>query len=52
MLSHLAEPVTAPLIAPARDPPGVERELDQTPEYAITAPESIPDYDFDPTVSG
>jgi len=46
------EPTRAPLVSPARGPPGWEEDFDQTPVFDPTAPAREPAYEFDQPVSG
>lgn len=51
ILKCLGEPTAAPPVAPARGPPLWDADIDQTPVYDLTAPEPIPEDDFDQTLS-
>ena len=49
ILVHLDLPSEPPRVAPARDPP--LEELNQTPAFDPADPESVPEYEFDQSVS-
>ena len=51
ILRHIGEPDLAPAISPARDPPDLFLELDQTTEWELTTVEQVPEFEFDQTVS-
>jgi hypothetical protein len=47
ILLHLDLPHRPPRVSPARDPPQAELHFDQTPAFDHTAPEAIPEFEFD-----
>lgn len=49
ILVHLGLPSRPPRVAPARDPP--LEALDQRPAFDPADPESVPEYEFDQSVS-
>ena len=50
ILVHLDLPHRPPRLSPARGPPQADLLLDQTPDFDLTEPEPVPDYDFDQSV--
>ena len=48
--SLFAEAALPPPLAPARAPPQSELLLYQSPDFDLTAPEPVPDFDFDQSV--
>ena len=46
-LSHLGLPPRPPRLTPARAPPQTELRFDQSAGFDPTAPEPIPDFQFD-----
>ena len=50
ILIHLELPHRPPPLAPPRAPPQSELLLDQSPDFDLTAPEPVPDFDFDQSV--
>ena len=51
ILNHIGESDLAPEISPARDPPDLYLEFNQTPEWELTMVEQVPEFEFDQTVS-
>jgi len=49
ILEHLDLPSTPPPLACARSPP--PQAGDQTPEFDLTTPQPVPDFEFDQTRS-
>ena len=49
ILEAINEPTEPPIIKPPRSPP--DTEYDQYPDYDITEPEPIPDFEFDQTIN-
>ena len=47
ILLHLDLPHRPPRVSPARGPPQAEFDLDQSPAFDLTAPDAIPEYEFD-----
>ena len=50
ILQHIGEPIKAPVLSTARDPPAWET-FDQTPVLDPVAPAPEPGYQFDQTVT-
>ncbi len=51
ILEHLGLPTEPPRVAPARGPPDPSFDFDQRLHHDPSAPESIPEYEFDRRVS-
>jgi hypothetical protein len=47
ILLHLDLPHRPPRVSPARDPPQAKFHFDQTPAFDHTAPEAVPEFEFD-----
>jgi len=52
ILDHIGEPVTPPTPYPARAPPIEAAEINQSIPDAWLEPPSVPEFEFDQTVSG
>ena len=46
-LLHLNLPHRPPRVSPARAPPQVELDLDQSPAFDLAAPDTLPEFGFD-----
>ena len=51
ILGHLGLPIEAPRVAPARGPPDDSPGLNQAPHFDPSAPDPVPEYEFDQRVS-
>ena len=52
VLSHIGEPTTPPLIAPARAPPDSgDADFDQSPLHESEQTEPVPEFEYDQTVT-
>ena len=50
ILLHLDLPHRPPTVAPARGPPQGDLLLDQTPEFDLSDPDPVPEYELDQSV--
>ena len=50
-LEHLGLPTEPPRVAPARGPPELSFDFDQGLHYDASAPEPVPEFEFDQRVS-
>ena len=51
ILEHLSLPTEPPRVAPARGPPGLSFDFDQPLLHDPSAPEPVPEFQFDQRVS-
>jgi hypothetical protein len=51
ILLHLDLPHRPPRVSPARGPPQAELHLDQSPAFDLTAPDAVPEFEFDQSSS-
>ncbi len=51
ILRHIGEPDSAPEVSPARGPPDLDLELDQTQEWDIDTVDPGPEFTYDQTLN-